>query len=334
MRTTAPKKNKAKKILPHRFFLLVFIFIVVIACIIFINNSFKQAPEILDRPISISYTTQHADEIYEDEILRFAVIADAHIGQNWHGREGGNSERLRRALEVAREHKAEFFVALGDITQTGSKEEFEEAKAILDSGKIRYYTTPGNHDVFQNQTYYDKKFGPKFKMESYELQRKPGWEYDPINPVAKLFFFDMTNIESEYGDTLGTQQVEWMKTELAENLKRKDTLVLAFAGSSLAPLENPQEDQLRLFLCESNITAYIHGGPHVFRMQEESCYFQWMYKRDSVVTTIHTISPGTIGEFSPERSAQVSIIHVFPDFRYEIERIPIGFNPKYPDYLE
>lgn len=285
-----------------------------------------------DAPTAITYTTEGNDEVYKDEILRFAVVADTHIGQSIHGLDGGNNKRLQQAIEVSKEHGAEFFVALGDLTQTGSKKELGEVKRVLEDGGMPYFTAIGNHDVFQNPDYYDESFGPKFKEVSYKLTKAPTTSYGPINPEAKLFFFDMTKMESEYGDILGADQAAWLKEKLPENMQNANTIILAFSGQGLQPLNNDQEDQLALFLCESHIVAYIHGGPHKFQTKEESCYFDWMYKRDNRISTIQTISPGTIGEYSPERSAQVVIIHVFPDFRYELERIPIGYNPIYPDY--
>lgn len=287
-----------------------------------------------DEPTTITYTTEQAKEIYKDEILRFAVVADIHIGQSIHGREGGNSRRLQRAIEVSKEYKAEFFVALGDITQTGSKKEFEEAKRILDEGKMPYYTAIGNHDVIQNQDYYDKVFGPKFRNVSYALQKKPTQLYAPVNPEAKLLFLSMSNLDSELGGTLGTNQILWLKNMMPENINSTNTIVLAFSGEGLQSLNNSDQDALTLFLCESHVAAYIHGGPHVFFTQQASCYFDWMYNRDTRLSKINTISPGTIGEYSPERSAQVLVVHVFPDFRYEIERVPIGFNPIYPEYSQ
>ncbi|MDQ3957345.1 MAG: metallophosphoesterase [Actinomycetota bacterium] len=73
--------------------------------------------------------------------LRFGILGDLHIGS-------ARAEPLaRQAVADLNASGAELVVQLGDITDTGKKEEFEEAARILADLEMPVATMMGNHDV-------------------------------------------------------------------------------------------------------------------------------------------------------------------------------------------
>lgn len=322
------------------FCILVLVLLVAGAAIVNVKTQNKggipNAADVHNSPQSETpqYSETAPEAFYEHELLRFAVVADIHIGQNINGTKEGNSKRLETAIEISKKYNAEFFVALGDITQTGTPAEFDEAKRILEAGNIVYFTSIGNHDVFQDQNTYQKYFGSKYTKITYRLRKTAPNTYKPIDPDADLVFLNLSEAQGEFGDAIGKRQSEWLEKEMKLNQSRTNRMVLVFAGGALNTMENNQKEKVTLYLCQSNISAFIFGGPHRYYAQYSPCFFDWLYKYDTRVPQYYEISPGTIGQLSTERSAQVSIIHVFPDFRIEVERIPIEVNRIYPEYIE
>jgi 3',5'-cyclic AMP phosphodiesterase CpdA len=93
-------------------------------------------------------------------LFRFGILGDMHVG----------SERADAMTEAAvkelNESGAEIVVQLGDLTDTGAREEFETASKILKKLEMPYATMMGNHDVLSRseqrlsgRDYYPTSFG-------------------------------------------------------------------------------------------------------------------------------------------------------------------------------
>ncbi len=78
----------------------------------------------------------------EREQFQFAWLSDIHIGATT------SVEDLRLTVkDINSLEHIDFTVISGDVTESGSNEEFELAKAILDSLNKPYFIIPGNHDT-------------------------------------------------------------------------------------------------------------------------------------------------------------------------------------------
>jgi outer membrane protein assembly factor BamB/predicted MPP superfamily phosphohydrolase len=77
------------------------------------------------------------------QTFRFAQVTDTHVG----GHTG--LEDLARTVEDLNAQKGyiDFVVLSGDITEFGSDEELQSAKAVLDQLELPWYIVPGNHDT-------------------------------------------------------------------------------------------------------------------------------------------------------------------------------------------
>ncbi|MGD0782509.1 MAG: PQQ-binding-like beta-propeller repeat protein, partial [Candidatus Aminicenantales bacterium] len=76
------------------------------------------------------------------QTLRFAVIADTHVGED------GAADGLRTVVEAVKAQPGIRFVVLdGDLTEKGRDDEFAEFKAILAGLTVPAHVLPGNHDL-------------------------------------------------------------------------------------------------------------------------------------------------------------------------------------------
>jgi hypothetical protein len=85
--------------------------------------------------------------------MRLIHISDLHFG--------AEDPRLPQRLRAAIIQAAPDMVALsGDLTQSGLKPEFEEAKAFLDSFTFPLLVVPGNHDVQGTWKFWERFLTP------------------------------------------------------------------------------------------------------------------------------------------------------------------------------
>jgi outer membrane protein assembly factor BamB/predicted phosphodiesterase len=74
--------------------------------------------------------------------VRFAVIADTHVGAN------GAADGLRSVVEAVKAQPGLRFVVLdGDLTEKGRDDEFAEFKSIVAGLTVPIHAIPGNHDL-------------------------------------------------------------------------------------------------------------------------------------------------------------------------------------------
>jgi hypothetical protein len=93
-------------------------------------------------------------------LFRVGILGDAHIGAP------GSSERVRAAIADLNSSGAELVIQLGDITDMGEEQQFEEASEILSGLQMPFATMMGNHDVWSKseerlsgRDYYETHFG-------------------------------------------------------------------------------------------------------------------------------------------------------------------------------
>lgn len=72
--------------------------------------------------------------------MKLVHISDLHFGHH-------DPEAAAGLAADIEKQKPDLIVASGDFTQVGTKEEFVEARAFLDSLTAPVFTVPGNHDV-------------------------------------------------------------------------------------------------------------------------------------------------------------------------------------------
>lgn len=95
-----------------------------------------------------------------DVAFRFAILGDLHFGSP------GGEERGRAAIADINSSGAELVIQLGDLTDQGRRDEFEQAVKVLGDLDMPCTTMMGNHDVFardeqrlSGRDYYGNSFG-------------------------------------------------------------------------------------------------------------------------------------------------------------------------------
>lgn len=93
----------------------------------------------------------------KEKPLKFAVFSDIHF----------DLDNLKKALEKIKTSGVEFIIITGDLTSIGGKEEFLAVKEVLDQSGFKYYSIPGNHDLYlekkTGRDFYSQVFGKKFQ---------------------------------------------------------------------------------------------------------------------------------------------------------------------------
>ena len=74
-------------------------------------------------------------------ILRVALVGDSH----------NENDLLSKALAQAEGMGVNFVIGLGDFSNTGTIEELTNAKKVFDQSKLEYFTTAGDHDLWDSR---------------------------------------------------------------------------------------------------------------------------------------------------------------------------------------
>jgi predicted phosphodiesterase len=207
----------------------------------------------------------------------FATIADSHIR-----RQIVDSPKYIKATSISRELLAnyvadinshdppvDFTVHLGDITDFGLPEEFEDAARILDGLEAPLYPVLGNHDNFQ----YDRKEGWKRfsgrDSANYSFDHM-GFHFLAIDCTKEVYRRPFVECDC--------RMREWVRGDLAAS-KERPTLILSHynlrardwgARFSITGGYREYEGmaELRRILEEAgNVVAVINGHVHANRVE-------------------------------------------------------------------
>lgn len=214
------------------------------------------------------------------ESLKFAVMADIHA--DW--------ENLKKALEMAKNDKADFIVVAGDLTTLGKKSELLEAKEILEESGLKYYVIPGNHDLWYGRRIKKDVFGEVFGPTSFAFSELRG-----VNDSGIKFIL-INNGDQYIG--LGENQMGWLKQELEECLK---IYCLVFMH---VPLNHPSSGHI---MGEGDVAVASEAGELVRLMVADKVkeifaghlHLSNFYEIDGLKTTV-------VGAISEDRNPQIS----------------------------
>jgi len=147
----------------------------------------------------------------------FAMVGDLHIS-------GRNTDRFARILNQASLEGDQFVVLLGDMADTGDREEFEAMVAAVNaagfSGKVLYVI--GNHDIFADGwSHYKTLLGRSF--------------YSVTIGNSKFVILDTAD------GTVGETQTEWLREDL-----KKPKPTHTFLLSHYLPVIPTQRTYLKL----------------------------------------------------------------------------------------
>lgn len=126
-------------------------------------------------------------------VYSFAVVADSHLDYS----------NLTKALAQAKSKGAQFVIGMGDLTDVGTRDELSKTKAIYDNSGLPYYSSPGDHDMWDSrnqkkdasQNFVDV-FGPSYQAFTYKNTR----------------FILINNADNYLG--IDSTQLQWIEDEL------------------------------------------------------------------------------------------------------------------------
>jgi len=250
------------------------------------------------------------------EILRFAVIGDIHIGA-W----SESENYLTLAIKKAIEKKAAFLVLLGDLTQNGSKEQYNSLKKILEDSGLPFYVVPGNHDIgreavdngLQN---FREIFGEPSGKVLLKLNSK-----GKINKV-RLFLLDT----SYYGSLLETGQLVWLKEEFDKGFNPEE-LRIVFSQAPYDKLTMSDGYYFREFICNGFIDGLFEADLHRTEFFRRDCPLPLFTHKNDPETPFrfNTFKVGAL--FQPEKEFSGFLMIYYLENRFvEFERIVLTEN--------
>lgn len=195
-------------------------------------------------------------------ILRFLMVADSH----------NDNKNLAKALNQAKEKYPDikFVLGLGDYTEVGTVGELTNAKSEFDLSGLRYFLTPGDHDLWDARnknlsppSNFNKVFGPNFQSFS----------------EAGFNFIILDNSDNYLG--FSDAQLKWLDDTLEKAKQEASLGIFVFLHE---PLYHPSSDHsmgktdpnlkkqaknLIFTLKSAGVKEVIAGDIHYFSYYEE-----------------------------------------------------------------
>src|SRR3989344_3318182 len=92
---------------------------------------------------------QNLDGLPKSTILHFALVADSE----------DDNDLLTKALDMAKSENVSFVIGLGDWTSIGTIDQLNATKKVFDDSGLTYYTTAGDHDLWDSRNRSDDALG-------------------------------------------------------------------------------------------------------------------------------------------------------------------------------
>jgi Icc protein len=176
------------------------------------------------------------------DTLRFILMGDS---QRWY------DETAHFVKSANQQKDIDFVLHAGDISDFGLTQELEWINKIMQDLNYPYLTVIGNHDVVANGSdAYRKMFGAL----DYSF------EYGP-----NKFIFINTN-SREYAFDGSTPNLTWLRSELANNPDKKNTVVVAHVPPFDADFNPAYEKEYAGILAKSGtVKLSLYGHQHTFK---------------------------------------------------------------------
>ena len=161
-----------------------------------------------------------------DASFSFVQISDSHIG--FHKEPNPDVVATFRASLAkinAQPNKPDFLLHTGDLTHLSKPEEFDTLSGVMQEAKAAHtFYVPGEHDVIgDNGAEFFRRFGQK--------QQPGGWYSFDHHGVHFVGLINVLNLKAGGFGSLGTDQLAWLKQDLAS--RSAETPVVVFAHMPL-----------------------------------------------------------------------------------------------------
>lgn len=185
----------------------------------------------------------------DPDSFSFALFGDVHVNRN-----AGYRNRFGWLRDEVAERGIDFVVVLGDLADQGLADEYDAARAALDSLGVPVYAVLGNHDLYQADGW-----------ESFKLRFGPSTYAVTVAGRVKLILLDTA------GGELGATQFDWLEEELAgpgAPVRLVGTHYALFDGADPMLWRMPSSaERLKLvaLMRDHGVRALVSGHLHGFR---------------------------------------------------------------------
>lgn len=244
----------------------------------------------------------NTEEVVSGRMLfKFALVADSH----------NDNQNLEKALIEAKNQGAKFVIGLGDYSDVGTVEELQSAKKQFDTVKLTYYSTSGDHDLWDAR---DKKLEPS---KNYMTVFGAPYNSFAYENIRFLIIYNSDNYEG-----ISDIQKSWIEENLSQAAEN-DEKILVFShmpfyhpssdhvmGKTQASLRAQATEMINMF-SKYGIEGTFAGDTHIYSS----------YKEPNT-----GLKMTTIGALTSSRNLQnprFAIVDVFEQGQYTIKDIEL-----------
>lgn len=209
--------------------------------------------------------------------MRFIHLSDTHLSPQ----EPTFNERARQAAREAMALEPAFAIVTGDLTQSGTEEDFAIVEEVLPLFDVPVHLMSGNHDVGNKcSSFTDDHVTPE-RLARYERaagQRYYSFEYDGLH----FSCLDSNVLNS--GLPTEREQMDWLAKDLAAAHDARYRIVVTHyplfwdnleedmdEDSGYYTVEDPARHELASLLRDHQVSHYLAGHVHQLLEGVEGC---------------------------------------------------------------
>lgn len=234
--------------------------------------------------------------------FKFGVLADSHK----------DTASLKKALNRAKEEGVKFVVIMGDLSDTGTVEELEATKQVLENSALTYYAAPGDHDLWDSR---DKESNPPKNFMQVFGETYQSFSYDSVR------FILIYNSDNYLG--LDGVQLKWVEDELERTAKEAPKLIFIFAPT---PLFHPSSDHVMGKVNPRLIEQAEHLETSFKRLGVDLVFSADTHFYLSFTEPKNDLPMLTVGAVTSEKNPQTprfAVVDILEDGSYNIEETEI-----------
>ncbi len=202
---------------------------------------------ILGLVLAVCIPARSANDAEQAHLFRIVQLSDSQPSneEQW--------QRLANTVKLVNRLKPDIVFFPGDITITGTEEDYKRAHALLSKIKAPLYVVPGNRDTLAPATG-EKKEG--LRSQKIPLYRKYFGEEFWVVEQGDFLFVGLDSTENWPDFTL--RRLAWLKSILLSSSKPYKFLVTHYS-QELISQKSPKLNQV---LISSGVVGLMHGHSH------------------------------------------------------------------------
>lgn len=233
---------------------------------------------------------------------KFAVLADSHK----------DSANLEKALAQAKNAGVEFVIMMGDLSDTGTVEELEATKQVLENSGLTYYALPGDHDLWDSR---DKENDPTKNFVQSFKETYQSISYDNVRLIL------IYNSDNYLG--LDGVQLKWIEDELERVSAAAPELIFIFAPT---PFFHPSSDHVMGKVtpklssqAEHLMTTFKRFGVDLVFSSDTHFFSKYSEPKNE----LDMITVGAVTSEKNPQAPRFAIVDILEDGSYNIREVEI-----------